>query len=196
MRRTATLFLAIAAIGRTDDRTPAELDRTFARLYNFDFGGAHAALNRHIAANPSDPLGHAIRASAYLFFELDRLGILESEFFADDKRIIDKKKLKPDPMIKAALFNAVEEARARSQSILAGSPNDVNALFAMCITYGVVTDYTALVEKKQISSLSHVKRSAAFAQRLLKIDPQFYDAYLSTGLTRSEERRVGKECRL
>jgi hypothetical protein len=44
-------------------------------------------------------------------------------------------------------------------------------------------DYTALVEKKQLSSLSLVKRSTAFAQRLLKINPQYYDAYLTTGTT-------------
>ena len=32
-----------------------------------------------------------------LFRELHRLRILESEFFAEDQRIVEKRKLKPDP---------------------------------------------------------------------------------------------------
>ncbi|MGH9723316.1 MAG: hypothetical protein ACRD8O_24150 [Bryobacteraceae bacterium] len=159
-----------------------EMDVAFARLYNFDFPGAHVILNRATAASPDDPFPHSIRASAYLFYELDRLGILESEFFADDKRIVERKKLKPDPGVRTLLFKAVNESQARAQKLLSANAGDTNALFSLCITYGVVTDYTALVEKRQISSLSSVKRSTGYAQRLLKADPTFYDAYLSTGL--------------
>src|SRR5882757_1299818 len=77
-----------------------DIDNAFSRLYNFDFPGAHTALNRYIEINPEDPLGYAVRSSAYLFSELDRLSILESQFFSDDSRIIDKQKLKPDPTVR------------------------------------------------------------------------------------------------
>ncbi|MEX2261164.1 MAG: hypothetical protein WD696_04395 [Bryobacteraceae bacterium] len=160
-----------------------EIDQAFTRLYNFDFSGSHAVLDQHIAANPSDPLGFAVRASAYLFHELDRLGILEGEFFADDKRLIDKKKLKPDPDVRAKFFATVDAAQTRALAVIKSDPDDRNALFALCIASGVVTDYVALIEKKQFGSLSHVKKSTQYAQRLLKLDPQFYDAYLTTGLT-------------
>jgi hypothetical protein len=53
----------------------------------------------------------------------------------------------------------------------------------MCIAQGVTTDYMAFVEKKQISSLSVAKRSNNYAQRLLKLDSKFYDAYLTAGIT-------------
>ena len=160
-----------------------DIDHAFTRLYNFDFPGAYAALNKRIAANPDDPVGYAVLASAYLFSELDRLSILESDFFSDDGRIAEKKKLRPDPLVKAQIFKAVDEAQTRAQRRLAAQPIDQDALFAMCITTGVLTDYTALIEKKQISSLSQVKKGAAYAQRLLKLNPQFYDAYLTTGMT-------------
>jgi len=160
-----------------------EIDHAFSRLYNFDFNGAHVALNKRIASNPEDPIGYAVRSSAYLFSELDRLSILETEFFADDRRIAEKKKLKPDPVVRAELFKAIDDAQSRGQTRLAANPDDQDALFAMCITAGVQTDYTALVEKRQISSLSLVKKGTAFAQRLLKLNPQFYDAYLTTGVT-------------
>jgi hypothetical protein len=123
-----------------------------------------------------------VRASAYLFYELDRLSILEGQFFADDRRIADKKKVKPDPAIRTQLFGAIEDAQSRAQGRLDRNPNDQDSLFAFCVTTGVMTDYTALVEKRQISSLSLVKRGAAYAQRLLKLNPKYYDAYLTTGM--------------
>jgi hypothetical protein len=151
-------------------------------MYNTDFAGAHADIDRYVAAQPSDPLGYAVRASAYLFSELDRLGILESEFFADDKRIIEKKKLKPDPDIREKFLQAVNDAQTRGTKILESNGNDQNALFSMAITQGVIMDYTALVEKRQLSSLSSARRANSYAQQLLTANPQFYDAYLTTGL--------------
>jgi len=160
-----------------------EIGQAFNRLYNFDFPGAHAVLSRRIAEDPGGALPYAVRASAYLFSELDRLSILESEFFSDDSRIIDKKKVKPDPLIKAQLFRAVEEAQSRAQTALAKDPNDQDALFSMCITTGVLTDYTALVEKKQLSSLSMVKKGTVYEPPLLKLNPNYYAAYLTTGIS-------------
>lgn len=160
------------------------LDEAFADLYNFNFPAAHSAIDREIAAHPNDPLPYSVRASGYLFFELDRLSILESEFLIDDKRIVEKKKpLEPDPTTRTRFLKAVDDARQLGNAALAKNPNDKNALFAMCIADGVATDYMALVEKHQIMSLAPAKQSNNYAQRLLKLDPTFYDAYLSAGFS-------------
>ncbi len=164
------------------DLPTTEIDRAFTRMYNTDFRGAHASIDRYVSAQPADPLGYAVRASAYLFSELYRLGILESEFFDNDKRIIAKKGLRPDADVRAKVFQAVNDAQARGTAVLGANANDQNALFAMAITQGVVMDYTALVEKRQLSSLSSARRANDYAQQLLKINPQYYDAYLTTGL--------------
>jgi hypothetical protein len=162
---------------------PDEIDFAFSRLYNFDFRGTHAALDKSIAVHPEEPLAYSVRASAYLFYELDRLSILQSQFFADDKRIADKKKVAPDPAIRKQLFGAIDDAQSRAQARLDRNPADQDSLFSFCITTGVLTDYMALVEKRQIGSLPLVKRAAAYAQRLLKLNPNYYDAYLTTGMT-------------
>src|SRR5216684_1051805 len=164
------------------DGLDAEINQAIERLYNADYRSAHAHLDRYVGAQPDDPLGYSLRASAYLFSELYRLGILESEFFADDKRIIEKKKLVPDPDVRQKLFRTIEDAQGRATKILGSNPNDQNALFAMAVSQGVTMDYTALVEKRQMSSLSSARRANNYAQQLLKVNPQFYDAYLTTGL--------------
>jgi hypothetical protein len=153
-------------------------------MYNQNYLGAHEVLDRYSATRPQDPLPYAFQASAYLFYELDRLGILESEFLTDDIQIAEKKKkLDPDPLNRDKFIRAVHDVETRADAILKTDPNDPQALFAMCIAQGVATDYMAFVEKKQFSSLSVAKRSNGYAQRLLKVDPTFYDAYLTAGIS-------------
>src|SRR3954469_22977246 len=84
----------------------SHVDKAFDRLYNFDFAGAHAILDEHLKNSPDDGLAYAVRASALLFEELHRLRILESEFFAEDKRIIDKQALRPAPEARSNLNQA------------------------------------------------------------------------------------------
>ena len=50
------------------------------------------------------------------------------------------------------------DAQSRATTVLAAHPQDHNALFAMCMTQGLTTDYMALVEKHQIKSLTPMKR--------------------------------------
>ncbi|MDX1984175.1 MAG: hypothetical protein SFV51_28125 [Bryobacteraceae bacterium] len=159
------------------------LDVTFDRMYRHNFSGAVEAANTFIGQHPEDPLGYTVRASAHLFSELDRLQILESEFFGNNKRITDKRKPKPDLALKGAIFRSLEIARRLGRERLGVKPDDTNALFALCLAAGVETDYLALVEKRQFGSLTHAKESHAWAVKLLAIDPAFHDAHLTTGLS-------------
>lgn len=175
------LLLALLPASHAVEATP--IDQAFDRMYRLDFTGAQNLITGVIQKNPSDPLGYAVLSSAHLFHELDRLAILESEFFGNDKKIAEKKKLKPDERIRAELFAAIDKTRALSGEILKTRPNDTNALFAMSIAAGIQTDYLALVEKKQLGSLTYAKEAHKYAVRLLAIDSKFYDAYLTTGLS-------------
>jgi hypothetical protein len=78
---------------------------------------------------------------------------------------------------------ALQDAQSRGEAALKVNPNDRNALFAMTIAQGVTADYMALVDKRQFGSLSPSKRSNNYAQQLLKLDPKFYDAYLTAGFS-------------
>ncbi len=174
-------LLGVSALAAAE---PNGIDAALERMYNQDYVAAHGILDRYSATRPQDPLPYAFQASAYLFYELDRLGILESEFLTDDKQIAEKKKkLDPDPVNREKFLRAVHEVDIRADAALKINPNDMQALFAMCIAQGVTTDYMAFVEKKQFSSLSPAKRSNGYAQQLLKLDPKFYDAYLTAGIS-------------
>lgn len=173
-------FVARAAETAVPDRS---IEHAFARLYSFDFPGTHAILDRHLAEDSSDPLAYSVRAAAYLFSELDRLGVLEAEFLTSDRRITDKKKDRPNPQVKADLLKAIGATRQRAEARLAQNADDRRALLSLCIAMGVQTDYAALIEKRQFGSLSYAKQSQTYAARLLKLDPAYYDAYLTAGVS-------------
>lgn len=163
---------------------PATIDSALQRMYDFNFPASQQILSNYIAQHAQDPLPYAFRASAYLFYELDRMSILESDFFTDDNRIAEKKKkLDPDPVVREKFLKAVADTESRANAVLKANPDDRQALFAMSIAQGVATDYMAFVEKRQIASLTVAKRSNAYAQQLLKLDPKFYDAYLTAGIS-------------
>jgi predicted Zn-dependent protease len=155
----------------------------FVRLYNFDFPGAHLILDAHLRASPADPLGHAVRAAAYLFSELDRLGILESQFLTSDQRLLRGSAARaPDARTRRALFQALAETRARAGAVLKTDSGNAGALFAMALATGIEADYAALVEKRRLGSLSYARQSQSWAVRLLKAQPDFSDAYLTAGI--------------
>jgi len=179
------VFLAPIA-GRAAEASagPPLIGEAFHRMYSSDFSGAQTVIGRYISEQPRDPLGHAVRASALLFSELDRMGILESEFFESDRRISDSgKKLHPDKKIHDDFYAAIDKAQVLAQATLEKNPNDAPSLFAMCLALGETGDYMALVEKKQIASLSINKRAYREAKHLIQVDPSFTDAYLTTGFT-------------
>jgi hypothetical protein len=153
------------------------------RMYNFDFPGANRILDERIREAPDESTPFTFRAASLLFQELDRLGILEGEFFADDKRIIEKKQLKADPGVRREFYEFVEMARRRARHRLVTRPDDTYSIFTMCITAGLVLDYVGLIERRQLGSLQYAKESHAYAVKLLQLDPTFTDAYMTTGLT-------------
>jgi hypothetical protein len=177
------VFMAVLSLPAFGAGGEVTIDAAVQQMYNFNFPASHQILNQCIAAHPADPLPYAFRAAADLFYEMDRLGILESEFLVDDKRIIAKKKLLPDATVRVQFYKALDDTASRADAALGANPDDRAALFSMCISQGVATDYMALVEKRQFSSLSPARRSNNYAQRLLKLDPKYYDAYLTTGFS-------------
>jgi hypothetical protein len=157
------------------------VDNAFNRLYNFDFAGVHAILDPHIKANPEEPLPYGLRGATFLFAEFARLQILETDFFSDDDKVTDKKRVKPDPEARSRIFAATAEARKKAEAQLARHPEDRLALFAQCMATGLETEYTTLVEKKYLRGYNLSKENQIYARKLLALNPPFYDAYVTLG---------------
>jgi hypothetical protein len=154
----------------------------YRMMYDLDFDNAHKIFLTWQQQHPEDPVGPASDAAGLLFAELHRLGVLEAQFYEDDKAFDNRKKLTPDAAVHERFNKALAEAEKRAQARLQRDPKDRDALFAMTMSAGLKADYAALVEKKNFASLSLTKDASAWAEKLLAADPKCYDAYLATGI--------------
>ena len=158
------------------------LERGYLAAYNLDFDSAQQQFAAWEKAHPEDPLGPVSEAAGLLFSEFNRLGILETQLFAKDSSFDKRKKLTPDATLRDHFQAALLRADALAGLKLNKDPNDADALFAQALSNGLRADYMALIEKHNVASLGYTRDANAAAKKLLKINPQYYDAYLATGL--------------
>jgi hypothetical protein len=159
------------------------LDHGFSLLYNLDFAGAHQVFLSFQQEHPDDPMGPACDAAGFLFSEFNRLGVLEAQFYADDRSFEARQKLTPDAAVRDRFNAALDQADSRARSRLAKNPKDRDALFAFTMSSGLKADYAGLIEKRNLASLHYTKEATAWAEQLLAVDPDCYDAHLATGVS-------------
>ncbi len=170
-----------AASWRAEVSAPSELDAGFHLLYELKPEKARAQFAVWQVTHPEDPLGSASEAASYLFEECYRQGVLTSGYFLDNNRFLGKVAIKPDPEIRSAFFAADLRAQTLAQLRLETDPDDVNALFAMTVSLGMQADYASLIEQHQLESLRMIRDADKFAKKLLAVNPDAADAYLTLG---------------
>ena len=160
------------------------LDQGFSLLYNLDFDGAHQVFLSWQKEHPDDPLGPVGDAAGMLFAEFHRLGVLEAQFYLDDRLFAARRKLDPDPAVRSRFHAALDEAESRARVRLAKDPRDRDALLAMTLWSGLQADYAGLIDKRNLASLHYTKVANNWADQLLAVDPDCYDAYVATGFSK------------
>lgn len=158
------------------------IGRGYRQMYDLDFREAHKTFAQWEHDHPGDPIGPASNAAAYLFAEFDRLNILHSEFFVDSGMFHRRPKITPDAGVRQAFDQELDKSAGISDKILMQMPDDADALFAKILTLGLRADYEALIERRDLDALKVIKNSRATAEKLLMIQPNYYDAYLAIGV--------------
>jgi hypothetical protein len=158
------------------------LSAGFRYMYNLDFPAAHKIFETWQHAHPEDPMGAASNAAAYLFNEFERLHILDLDLFTD--KTLEQRRDQPaaDPKIKVAFDVELSKADEIAEKVLAQSRDDRDALFARVLTDGLRGTYAGLIENKKNDALDFLKSSRSLAEKLIGIDPTYYDAYLAVGI--------------
>jgi hypothetical protein len=177
-------FLAFVQSGYSSPvgTSSVSLESGFHEMYSLDFSEAHKTFAAWQELHPDDPLGSAADAAVYLFAEFQRLNVLQLDLFTDKKGLDDRNRIPPDPAMKDAFLSELAKADGLADKVLAHAQNDCDALFAKTFTAGLRGNYAALIEKESGSGLNFLKSSRATAEKLVAIDPSYYDAYLAIGI--------------
>jgi hypothetical protein len=164
--------------------TSSPLDQGFSGLYNLDFAGAQREFSTWQQLHPDDPVGPVSEAAGFLFSEFNRLGVLEAQFYENDKAFAKRPKLAPDPALRLHFMDAIGRAQQLSHARLAKDSKDRDALFALTLSSGLQADYAALIEKRNLASLHFTKEASVSAEQLLTVCPDCYDALVATGFSK------------
>jgi hypothetical protein len=165
-----------------DVMSDQELDAGFRLLYELKFDQAREGFAEWQQKRPAEPLGPALEAASDLFEEFYRKGVLTSEFFIDDNRMLGGIKDKPDPELERQFASAVQRAQKLARARMAKQPKDPDALFALTLIGGMQADDFFLIQKRQLDSMRSLRETQRYARILLAVAPDTDDAYLALGV--------------
>ena len=157
------------------------LDAGYENMYNLQFVAAHQIFARYQQSYPDDPMGPVSNAAADLFCEFDRLKILRSDFYADNKKFLGGSKIAPDPKVVTDFEAELAKARQLDEARLKKNPADQDALLARVMATALDADYKALIQKQYRQALTEIKQSQGESVELLKVCADCYDGYLAAG---------------
>jgi hypothetical protein len=159
----------------------AETEQGFRLLYELRFEQARSRFLLWQGAHPGDALGYAWLAASYLFEELYEQGVLTSEFFLDDERLLGGIQGRPNEQRGSAFRAAAMKAEELAQRQLRIDSENSEALLALAVTTGMRADYAGLVERRQLESLRLTRQAERYAEHLLSVNPDAVDAYVTLG---------------
>ena len=176
------LTLGVARAGSASEAAPS-LEAGYRLMYGLDFESAGQVFLQWRTGHPRDPLAPMSQAANLLFSELYRSGILEAQFFVDDRSFTTPKPAAPPPGLRARFDAAVADAETVARARLNDNPRDPDALFALAMAFGLRADFASLVEGRNLAALSYTREAARVASRLIEVAPDYADAYLATGIS-------------
>lgn len=158
------------------------LDQSFREMYNLQFDDAMRTADEARKADKTDPMPWVAQATAILFSEFDKFHILRSDIFISDSAFAARPAYTWDADKKKQFEDAITNAEKTSRDRLSRDKNDVKALFALTLVNGLRANDAALLTKHNMTSLSYTKTANGFAEKLLVLSPDYYDAYTATGM--------------
>ena len=173
-------ILAAALAAPAVSQEPVE--RGFDHFYNLEYDEALADFRQAVTQQPDAPDLHNHVAQTLVFREMFRDGALDSELVSGNDSLLRRPKLNPTAEIEHEFLSEVAKAMAISEERLKKNPNDIDALYARGITYGLRADYYWVVKKSWRESLSDATAARRQHNRILELDPKNVDARLVQGL--------------
>jgi tetratricopeptide (TPR) repeat protein len=158
------------------------LRRGHDHYFNLEYEQAMASYRQALDLNPANPNTYNHMATAILFKELNRLGMLETSAFKEDNKFLAQEKPQPDPQVADEFREYLFEGRSCAEKILQTKPRDRLAWFALAQNYGLHANYQFMIEKSYIAALRNGQRARSFSNKLRKYYPDFIDGYLVAGV--------------
>jgi len=195
MKKTATILIMMSILltvpgsprvfGQASDDGQPKFETIrkegVAHLYDLDYDLATARFNEMVGIAPEHPAGYYYLATIKWLTILNSLRRLQTGLYSDDS-FFSGSGDEIDPEQEREFRRLIQQVIFASKARLTASPRDIEALYFQGAAYGMLAGYEATVERRFKSSLDNAKRGVELHKKVVSLDPEFGEAYLSIGL--------------
>jgi tetratricopeptide (TPR) repeat protein len=161
-----------------------------AALYNIDYAVAREKFEQIKKLQPQHPAGDLYLATTIWLEHLNKSRRLQTGLYGDDSSFYagaDKAKEDTegdavDPAVDRAFRDRMAQAKTKALALVARNRNDSDAQYFLGAYYGVMAAFEASVARKFFAAMRNGSRSVDAHEKVLKLRPDYYDAYLSVGM--------------
>jgi tetratricopeptide (TPR) repeat protein len=162
----------------------------YAAIYNMDYAGAHTKFEELRRLAPRHPAGDLYLAVVVWLEHLNKSRRLVTSLYRDESSFFSGVETSKessegdavDPAVDRAFKQYVSQAKIKALALVSEDRNNPDALYYLGTVYGVIAGYDASMARKFFSAMRNGSRSVDLHQKVVKINPNYYDAYLSLGM--------------
>ncbi|HWP43150.1 MAG TPA: hypothetical protein VNO14_07955 [Blastocatellia bacterium] len=152
-------------------------------LYNLDYATAQERFLQMTKMAPDHPAGYVSLANNMWLETLNASRRLSTSVYTSGSFYSqDAGEDKVDPKRDREFNNLIKHAIKVAQDRLARDPKDVEALYYEAAAMGLRAGYNVTVKRSFRRAIGDANESIKLQKKVVKLDPQYIDAYLSIGL--------------
>jgi len=159
-------------------------------MYNLDSATAVAKFEEIRKRAPHHPAGDLYLATALWLGHLNKTRRLQTGLYGSGSSFYagasaakeDAEGDAVDPGLDRAFRERMAQAKTKALALVAKNKNDADALYYLGSYYGVMAGYEASTARKFFSAMRNGSRCVDAHEKVLKLKPDYYDAYLSIGV--------------
>lgn len=179
--RALALVIALTASLTLHAAAPV-LSPGFEHFYNLEYAQAEALFRAETVRQPQNPEAWNHLAQNLLYSEMFRAGALESELVSGSNPFVNREKMKPSPEVAKTFDDCIAKSMSLTEQTLAKNPDDIVALYAQGVAYGLRANYNYLVRKAWMDALKDATTARKAHNRITEIDPSNIDARMIEGV--------------
>jgi hypothetical protein len=161
-----------------------------AAMYNFDYATARAKFEEIRKLTPHHPAGDLYLATVIWLEFLNKSRRLQTNLYRDESSFYagaekakeDTEGDAVDAAVDRSFRDRMAQAKTKALALVARNKNDADALYFLGAYYGVMAGYEASTARKFFAAMRNGSRSVDAHEKVLKLKPDYYDAYLSVGM--------------
>jgi tetratricopeptide (TPR) repeat protein len=159
-------------------------------MYNLDYDTATAKFEEIRARMPQHPAGDLYLATALWIRQLGKSRRLQTGLYSSGSSFYsgagaakeENEGDAVDPAFDRAFRERMAQVKMKAMAMVVKNKNDADALYFLGAYYGVMAGYEATTARKFFSAMRNGSRCADAHEKVLKLKPDYYDAYLSVGV--------------